>query len=284
MDMSRVKFLWCADEIEKNAEAYWNQMLDITRMMDLRRIKKCCQIMGRGEDKLTAAQVLYPVMQCTDIFYLKADICQLGVDQRKVDMLARDQCADRKIENKPVILSHHMLYGLVAGQAKMSKSNPDSAVFLEDSAADDERKIMQADCPLKPENEEQHDNSMVVGEVDTLKNPILDYVKFIVMSKAGSTLTINNVKYTSPEAVKAAWMGGKIEETALKKAVIDALNEMLEGVRAHFSKGEPKKLLETVQGYKNADPVAEAAKLKARGVLCSQCARWLRLIRAAPRD
>ena len=48
------------------------------------RIKKCCQIMGRQEGTLTAAQILYPIMQCTDIFFLRADICQLGVDQRKV--------------------------------------------------------------------------------------------------------------------------------------------------------------------------------------------------------
>ena len=31
-------------------------------------------------------------MQCTDIFFLKADICQLGLDQRKVNMLAREYC------------------------------------------------------------------------------------------------------------------------------------------------------------------------------------------------
>ena len=56
------------------------------------------------ENSLTAAQILYPIMQCTDIFFLKADICQLGVDQRKVNMLARDYCdlAGRKL--KPVIL------------------------------------------------------------------------------------------------------------------------------------------------------------------------------------
>ena len=40
--------------------------------------------MGRKEGSLTAAQILYPIMQCTDVFFLKADICQLGVDQRKV--------------------------------------------------------------------------------------------------------------------------------------------------------------------------------------------------------
>ena len=39
---------------------------------------------------------------------LQADICQLGMDQRKVNMLAREYCdvAEPKIKFKPVILSH----------------------------------------------------------------------------------------------------------------------------------------------------------------------------------
>lgn len=41
--------------------------------------------MGRAEtDELSAAQIFYPCMQCADIFFLRADICQLGMDQRKV--------------------------------------------------------------------------------------------------------------------------------------------------------------------------------------------------------
>lgn len=36
----------------------------------------------------------------------QADICQLGMDQRKVNMLAREYCDDIKRKLKPVILSH----------------------------------------------------------------------------------------------------------------------------------------------------------------------------------
>lgn len=36
----------------------------------------------------------------------------------------------------PIIISHHMLMGLKEGQEKMSKSDPDSAIFMEDSVAD----------------------------------------------------------------------------------------------------------------------------------------------------
>ena len=71
MDMTRVKFLWSSEEITKNARSYWTQMMDIARRFTIARIKKCCQIMGRLEDTLTAAQILYPIMQCTDIFFLK---------------------------------------------------------------------------------------------------------------------------------------------------------------------------------------------------------------------
>lgn len=90
------------------------------------------------------------IFQCADIFYLQADICQLGMDQRKVNMLAREFVEEKRKQKdsksskssnkigaitKPVILSHPMLPGLLEGQEKMSKSNPDSAIFMEDTEA-----------------------------------------------------------------------------------------------------------------------------------------------------
>jgi len=51
-------------------------------------------------------------------------------------MLAREYCDSIKRKNKPIILSHPMLMGLKEGQAKMSKSDPDSAIWMEDEVAD----------------------------------------------------------------------------------------------------------------------------------------------------
>ncbi|CAE8608072.1 unnamed protein product [Polarella glacialis] len=199
MDMSHVKFLWSSDEISAHAKEYWGQALDIARRSTLARIKKCCQIMGRKEDTLTAAQILYPIMQCTDIFFLKADICQLGVDQRKVNMLARDYCDSAGIKAKPVILSHHMLYGLKAGQSKMSKSDPDSAIFMEDSAEDVERKIRNAYCPTKPESASKvaEDDEMHLVK-DDLMNPCLDYLRYILFAVEGYTFKAGDKVYTTP--------------------------------------------------------------------------------------
>lgn len=107
MKLQNVKFLWASDEINSHANEYWLKVMDIARKNTLARIKKCATIMGRSEDgEFAVAQMLYPCMQCTDVFFLKADICQLGMDQRKVNMLAREYCDDIKQKDKPIILSH----------------------------------------------------------------------------------------------------------------------------------------------------------------------------------
>ena len=91
MKMSNVQFLWASDEINKRPNEYWLQVMDIARHNNIKRIKRCATALGRDEgDDLTVAQLFYPCMQCTDIFFLDVDICQLGVDQRKVNMLSRE--------------------------------------------------------------------------------------------------------------------------------------------------------------------------------------------------
>jgi len=267
MDMSRVKFLWSSDEISQHAKVYWGQALDIARLSTLSRIKRCCQIMGRQEDKLTAAQIMYPIMQCTDIFFLQADVCQLGVDQRKVNMLARDYCdlSGRKI--KPVVLSHHMLYGLKAGQAKMSKSDPDSAIFMEDTAEDVARKITNAYCPIKPEASAQKaaDDEMHLVK-DDLMNPCLDYVRHILFSRPGYTFPVDGKQYASFDEVKRAFVGGEISEQQLKKGLIDEVNTLLEPVRQHFqSDAAAKEMLAKITQWKkeNLAPSASLTMLKA---------------------
>mmetsp|Transcript_11579 Transcript_11579/g.27708 ORF Transcript_11579/g.27708 Transcript_11579/m.27708 type:complete len:782 (-) Transcript_11579:55-2400(-) len=260
MDLSNVVFKWCSDEITEKADEYWPKMLDIARRFNITRIKKCCQIMGRLEGSLTSAQILYPLMQCTDVFFLKADICQLGVDQRKVNMLAREYCDAAKIKNKPIILSHHMLYGLKAGQEKMSKSDPDSAVFMEDSAEDVERKILNAYCPSKekesaatpsaPAVDDAGKESMHLTE-DKIKNPCLDYIHHIIFSPPGATFTAGGTTYTDFASVRDKFLSGEMSETELKQGLIDALNKLLEPVRTHFSSDETARdLLAKVREYK----------------------------------
>jgi tyrosyl-tRNA synthetase len=167
MDMDKVEFLSASEEINKRPDEYWTLVMDVARKNNLKRIIRCSQIMGRNEtDELSAAQIFYPCMQCADIFFLKADICQLGMDQRKVNVLAREYADDcRPKRRKPIILSHPMLPGLLQGQEKMSKSDPNSAIFMEDSELEVRTKIKKAYCPP--------------GEIEG--NPCIAYVKYIVL-------------------------------------------------------------------------------------------------------
>lgn len=244
MNMENVEFLWASDEINKRSDEYWTRVMDIAALNSLARIKRCCTIMGRGEgDELSAAQVMYPCMQCADIFFLKADICQLGMDQRKVNVLAREYCKQTKpkIKNKPIILSHHMLPGLKQGQAKMSKSDSSSAIFMEDSVEDVKSKINGAFCPEK--------------EVDG--NPVFEYIKYLILPK-GCSLEVKRDEqnggdktFSSIEELEEDFKSGALHPGDLKPAVANAINSILQPVRDHFKNdATAKKLLEQVKSFK----------------------------------
>ncbi|CBZ56267.1 hypothetical protein NCLIV_066920 [Neospora caninum Liverpool] len=242
MDMQNVRFLWASEEINRNSDQYWVQVMQIARSFTITRIKRCSQIMGRQEgDEQPAAQIMYPCMQCADIFYLGADICQLGMDQRKVNMLAREYCDEIKRKLKPIILSHQMLPGLLEGQEKMSKSNPDSAIFMEDSEVEVNRKIKKAFCPP--------------GVIDG--NPCAVYVEKLIFPAFGefavkrSEANGGNVTYATVDEFRNAYIHGELHPGDLKESLARELNRRLEPVRKHFTENEhAKQLLQQIKAYK----------------------------------
>ncbi|KNC55088.1 tyrosyl-tRNA synthetase [Thecamonas trahens ATCC 50062] len=232
MDMTNVKFLWCADSINERPDEYWRMVMDIARSFTISRIKRCGQIMGRSEgDDQPASQIFYPAMQAADIFFLGADICQLGMDQRKVNMLAIDY-ANKIGVPPPVVVSHHMIMGLTG--EKMSKSDPNSAIFMEDDTAAIRKKIKAAFCEI--------------GNIE--KNPVLEYCKYIIYP-AGVVLTIDGEEFATYDAVEAAFLDGSLHPGALKPAVADAIDSLVEPVRQHFRKDPvARELLKKVQSFK----------------------------------
>lgn len=244
MDLSddKVEFLWSSEEINSRSHEYWPLVMDIARRNKLPRIIRCSQIMGRNEqDELTAAQIFYPCMQCADIFFLKADICQLGMDQRKVNVLAREYCDDIKRKNKPIILSHHMLPGLQQGQEKMSKSDPSSSIFMEDDEAEVNVKIKKAYCP-----------PMIVEG-----NPCLEYLKYIILPWFNEFKVERSADHGGDKTFKSFdelvvdYERGDLHPGDLKPALSKSLNKILQPVRDHLSKdANAKDLLKRVKGYR----------------------------------
>ncbi len=254
LNTKNIEFVW-ASELVKDPD-YWFSVLKIAKSTTLNRIIRCSQIMGRSEtDNLTAAQIIYPAMQAADIFYLKVDIAQLGMDQRKVNMLARQIASDLGFE-KPSAVHHHMLISLNPPidklkpeenkiektiALKMSKSQPDSAVFMTDNREEIQRKINKAYCPP--------------GEVAF--NPILEYFKYIVFlkhkkveikreKKFGGNLMLNS--YLELEDL---YKSEAIYPLDLKNNLVNYLDEIIEPVRKYFEvNSKAKRLKEKIESYK----------------------------------
>lgn len=222
---------------EKN---YWKTVLQIARNTTVQRMVRCSQIMGRSESEiLSSSQIIYPAMQCADIFELGCDITQLGMDQRKVNILAREVGPSLGFW-KPIVVSHHMLMGLQAPsqgelsaeekaiKMKMSKSKPDTAIFMDDSEEEIRRKIAKAYCPEKQVEE----------------NPVLEYCKYIVFEKF-KTVDIErpkkfggNLEIASYAELEKIYKEGDLHPMDLKNSVATKINELVLPVREHFEKNK----------------------------------------------
>lgn len=194
-------------------------------------------------------------MQVADIFHLEVKICQLGMDQRKGNVVARE-LGERLGFWKPVCVHHHLLQGLekpalwpipegkekeAVASAKMSKSSPETCVFVYDSPEEIKRKIARAFCPEK-----------------TVEfNPIVDICKHIIFREK-ETFTVNrpakyggNVEFQSFQELETAYRRGDLHPQDLKNAVAEELAKILEPVRIYFENNrEARQCLEAV---KNAE-------------------------------
>jgi tyrosyl-tRNA synthetase len=250
MDLENVEVIGASCLIRD--EDYWNKVMKVSISSTVKRVLRCSQIMGRSENEaLQASQILYPCMQAADIFHLEADVCQLGMDQRKVNMLARE--IGQKLGYwKPVVVSHHMIMGLGkppgpetsaeerAMAMKMSKSRPDTAVFMTDTTEDIKRKLNKAFCPEK-----------VVYE-----NPVLEYCKYIIF-ESFDEFTIErpekwggNLTFTDYYDLESVFEKGEVHPADLKTGVATYIDKLITPVREHFEKDPTaKKLYEEVQSY-----------------------------------
>ena len=58
------------------------------------------------------------------------------------------------------------------------------------------------------------------------------------------------MEYNAYETLEEDYKSGKVHPGDLKAAVTEALNRILEPVRAHFATGEPKILLDKIKKFK----------------------------------
>jgi tyrosyl-tRNA synthetase len=251
---NKVEFLFASDAMD--SIDYWERVVRIAKVTTVARATRALTIMGRKEGEMSeVAQYFYPVMQASDIFHLEADITQLGMDQRRANILAREVGPKLGLW-KPVVISHHMLINLEGAiepegldeaerdwhmiQTKMSKSRPSSSIFVHDSEDDIRSKIMAAFCPPK--------------EVEG--NPLLDYAKHIVF-RSFDSMTVERkakfggeIEFTNYEDLEKSYIAGDLHPLDLKNAMTIYLDRAVQPIREHFEKkGSANSLYEQVTSY-----------------------------------
>jgi len=240
VDMSRVEVLWASDATKN--EEYWRRVITVAQNSTLARTQRAITVMGRTtKDLVQTAQLFYPMMQVADIFWLDVDICQLGLDQRRANILARE-IADKMKWKKPVAVHHHMLIGLQGKKeaegfdedgavdqeiaSKMSKSRPESSMLVHDSREQILSKVNSAYCPPK----------VLEG------NPLIEYSRYIIFRKMKSLKVERpekyggNAEFFSCAELEDAFRKGSLHPADLKKGVGESLDRIIAPIRDHFEK------------------------------------------------
>ena len=260
-DPEKLKFVLGSD-LYHNNDKYWQTLIDVSKNTSLGRMQRSITIMGRKEgESVDFAKLMYPPMQVADIFIQGINIAHAGLDQRKAHVVAREVAEKLKISPlfnkkkekiKPVAVHHHLILGLqkppiwpvskeqmqeLWSNMKMSKSIPDSAIFITDSPDEIKRKLNKAFCPEK--------------EIEF--NPVLDWAKYLVF-RDKVILKIKrdkkfggDVNYRSYMELEKDFVVGKLHPMDLKNAVAEKIVEILEPVRKHFEQPKIKKMREEME-------------------------------------
>ncbi len=236
---------------------YWSKLLRVAKVVSLARVKRALTIMGRkaSEAETDFSKLIYPLMQVTDIIYMNLDIALGGMDQRKAHMLEREVA--EKLGFKKVVAIHTPLIPSLEGAGrmdfkslerdeyymhiKMSKSKPQSAIFITDSDEEIRSKIRRAYCPPRT----------IEG------NPIMAIAKYIIFRgeekefvverppKYGGTIT-----FWSYEELEKSYVEGKLHPLDLKNAVAEYLIRVVRPLRERIvSSPSAKKLIEEIMKH-----------------------------------
>ncbi|WP_299292636.1 tyrosine--tRNA ligase [Nitrosopumilus sp.] len=207
---------------------YWSELVRFTKHMSIARTMRTLTIMGRSEDdnKIDVAKLLYPAMQAVDIHSLDVDIAHAGMDQRKIHMLVREIFPKMKWK-VPVAIHHKLLPGLskpadpneIVG--KMSKSDPNSGVFVHNSDEEIKKKISKAWCE----------------EANIENNPLLEIARTVIfhefteMNVERPEKFGGNVSYANYEELESDFKNKKLHPGDLKQTVGNYLVKIVSPIR-----------------------------------------------------
>ncbi len=247
-----------AEDLVSNP-GYWATLLKVAKSASLARVKRALTILGRraNEGESDFSKLIYPLMQVTDIFELGVDIALGGTDQRKAHMLQRDVA--EKLKKRKVIAIHTPLIPSLQGlsrmdlvglseealeelmiEHKMSKSRPESAIFVTDSDEAIRDKVLKAYCPPRI----------------TEGNPVIEIARHIIFRGEEKKLTIERPQkfggpidvWSQDELIKL-YVSGAIHPLDLKNTVANYLIDFIKPIRSKLlSSKEYREVIEIIMG------------------------------------
>ncbi|RJP24212.1 MAG: tyrosine--tRNA ligase [Candidatus Omnitrophota bacterium] len=261
-DPDAVRVVLGSDLYRQNPD-FWTGFVEVCKNTTLNRILRSITILGRSEgESVDFAKLVYPPMQVADIYTMGVNLAHAGQDQRKAHVIALDVAnqmktmplKDREGNNiTPIAIHHHLLSGLgkppmwpidesrlqeVWTAMKMSKSKPDTAVFVTDEPDDIKRKIKKAFCP----------------EGEIAFNPVLDWANRLIFALGRGPLRIErkeehggNLQFATYAELEQVFAKKELHPLDLKVTVADSVIDLLAPVREHFAKPEIRKVHEALK-------------------------------------
>ena len=199
---------------------YTTKVYQLATMTTLKRAKRSMDQVSRHDDNPKVASVIYPIMQTVDMAALEVDVALGGMEQRKIQMLARENL-EKIDENVPVCIHTPLLHGL-DGDAKMSSSKG-NFIAVDDSVEDITKKINKSYCPQ--------------GEIED--NPMIEIAETFVYPNQEKLLIKRNEKFggdielTHDELIEN-FKNGDLHPMDLKTGIKDFLIKYLAPVREYM--------------------------------------------------
>lgn len=231
---------------------YWSCVVDVSKHTTLARMQRSITILGRQEGaNVDFAKLIYPAMQAADIFAQGVHLAHAGIDQRKAHVIARDVALQLRMlplrtvagtQIKPLAVHHPLLLGLkkpsvwpipddgdtrdVIASMKMSKSDPSSAVFIDDDPDTIRKKVRKAFCPP--------------GEASY--NPVLNWWKTLVFAETTEPVIIDRtpenggqVAFSTYQELEAAYLDERLHPLDAKDALAAYLIDRLAPAREYLA-------------------------------------------------
>jgi len=258
VEENQVEFITGKDLYEKNF-IHWETFMEVGKHITLSRNLRSISIMGKKEgNDVDMSTLFYPPLQVADIFTMGINLAHAGMDQRKAHVIARDVAKKLKINPlkningeiiAPVAIHQNLIAGLTGPDQnenneeslKMSKSKPNSAIFIHDTPDEIRNKIKKAYGPPK----------------EIVFNPLINWVETLVFwgEKKGNFRISRlekfggDIVYTDVNQLIEDYKNEKLYPLDLKNGLADWIIEKLEPARKHFEKPKAKEGLNKMKEF-----------------------------------